>query len=54
MEGFYAGARKNANLCAGTVFPQPVTNDVIEVRIPTIEEAKKNAFTVKIDTALFP
>jgi hypothetical protein len=45
-------ARETADLRANIVFPQPVKNGVLEVRMPKTEEAKKNAITVTIDHVL--
>lgn len=45
-------ARETADSRANIVFPQPVKNGVLEVRMPKTEEAKKNAITVKIDHLL--
>ena len=45
-------ARETAGSRANIVFPQPVKNGVLEVRMPKTEEAKKNAITVKIDHVL--
>jgi hypothetical protein len=45
-------AREIADSRANIVFPQPVKNVVIEVRMPKTEEAKQDAVTVKIDHVL--
>jgi hypothetical protein len=45
-------ARETADSPANIVFPQPVKNGVLEVRMLKTEEAKKNAITVKIDHVL--
>ena len=45
-------ARETADSRANIVFPQPVKNGVLEVRMPKTEEAKKDAVTVKIDHVL--
>jgi hypothetical protein len=48
----FVPARETADSRANIVFPQPVKNGVIEVRMPKTEEAKKNAITVTIDHVL--
>ena len=45
-------ARETAGSRASIVFPLPVKDGVLEVRMPKTEEAKKNAITVTIDHAL--
>jgi heterodisulfide reductase subunit C len=50
--GPMSSARETAGSRANIVFPQPVKNGVLEVRMPKTEEAKKNAITVKIDHVL--
>jgi hypothetical protein len=45
-------ARETADSRANIVFPHPVKNGVLEVRMPKTEEAKKEAITVKINHIL--
>jgi hypothetical protein len=45
-------ARETADSRASIVFPLPVKDGVLEVRMPKTEEAKKNAITVTIDHVL--
>ena len=45
-------ARGTAHSRASIVFPLPVKDGVLEVRMPKTEEAKKNAITVTIDHVL--
>jgi|SRR5688572_30756353 len=45
-------ARETADSRANIVFPQPVKNGVLKVRMPKTEEAKKNAITVTINHVL--
>ena len=45
-------ARETADSRANIVFPQPVKNGMLEVRMPKTEEAKKNTITVTIDHVL--
>ena len=45
-------ARETADSRGNIVFPQPVKNGVLEVRMPKTEEAKQNAITVKFDHLL--
>jgi hypothetical protein len=42
-------ARETADSRASIVFPLPVKDGMLEVRMPKTEEAKKKAITVKID-----